>query len=112
MTRDEIDAGGGAGLGVVVVTTLGRPIRGKPGRLGSDDAKAVNDKMRSTPVNDFYAPNGVIRADGLLVRDLYILQVKQPGENTRQGDVFNVVATVPADQAFAPLQKGRCPLTK
>jgi branched-chain amino acid transport system substrate-binding protein len=79
---------------------------------GSDDAKAVVEKLRATPVNDFFARNGKVRADGMLVKDLYVVQVKKPAESKRAWDLFNVVATIPGDEAFAPLQGSRCPLVK
>ena len=79
---------------------------------GTDDAKSVVDKLRATPISDFYARNARVRADGMLVKDLYVVQVKKPTESKRAWDVFNVVSTIPGDEAFAPLQGSRCPLLK
>jgi branched-chain amino acid transport system substrate-binding protein len=35
--------------------------------------------------------------------------VKKPSESTGTWDVYKLVATVPADQAFRPLEQGGCP---
>jgi branched-chain amino acid transport system substrate-binding protein len=80
--------------------------------IGTDDAKAVIAKMKATPVNDFFAKNGRIREDGRMVHDMYLMQLKSPGESTGPWDFYKLLATVPGDQAFRPLQEGGCPLVK
>jgi len=77
---------------------------------GIRDADAVAAKMRALPVNDFATKNGKVRVDGRVLRDIYLLQVKKPEQATSKWDLYNVVATVPGDQAFRPLDKGGCPL--
>jgi branched-chain amino acid transport system substrate-binding protein len=79
---------------------------------GTDDAKAVIAKMKATPVNDFFAKNGRIREDGRMVHDMYLMQLKSPSESTGPWDFYKLLATVPGDQAFRPLQEGGCPLVK
>jgi len=79
---------------------------------GTDEAKAVMAKMREIPVNDFYVKNGHIREDGRLVHDMYFVQVKAPGESSGPWDFYKILATVPGDQAFRPLEQGGCPLVK
>jgi branched-chain amino acid transport system substrate-binding protein len=49
---------------------------------GTDEAKAVMEKMREIPVNDFYSKNGKVREDGRMVHDMYFVQVKRPEEST------------------------------
>ncbi len=80
--------------------------------LGSDDTAKVMAQMKKTPVNDFFAKNGTIRADGRMVHDMYLLQVKKPGESTTPWDYYNVRATIPAAEAFQPLSASTCPLVK
>ena len=46
----------------------------------SDDPKIVLAKMRETPVNDAFTPNGKLRADGRMVHDVYLVQIKSPAE--------------------------------
>jgi branched-chain amino acid transport system substrate-binding protein len=79
---------------------------------GTDDTAKVMAKMRATPVNDMFATNGKIREDGLHVHDVYLFQVKKPGDSKSAWDYYRTVQTVPGDQAFAPLAQSRCPLVK
>ena len=79
---------------------------------GSRDADAVAAKMRELPVNDFTTKDGKVRSDGRVLRNLYLLQVKKPEESKGKWDLYNVVATVPGDEAFRPLQDGGCPLVE
>ena len=79
---------------------------------GTDDAKAVMAKMRDMPVNDVMTKNGKLRPDGRLVRDMYLFQVKSPDESKGKDDIYKLVATVPGDQAYRPLDEGKCPFIK
>ena len=78
---------------------------------GTDEALAVAAKMRALPVNDVFTKGGVVRADGRHVHDLYLVEVKKPAESTGSWDLYKVLATVPAAQAFKPLDAA-CPLVK
>jgi branched-chain amino acid transport system substrate-binding protein len=53
-----------------------------------------------------------LRADGRLLRDMYLAQVKSPAESKSKDDIYKILATVPADQAWRPLKEGKCPLIK
>jgi branched-chain amino acid transport system substrate-binding protein len=77
---------------------------------GSDDAKAVVEQMKATPVNDFFAKNGTIRADGRMVHDMYLARVKSPDESQGKWDYYEILRTIPGDQAFLPLEESTCPL--
>lgn len=79
---------------------------------GSDDTAAVMAQMKKTPINDFFASKGLIRDDGRMVHDMYLLQVKQPAESKYPWDYYNVRATIPGNEAFQPLSASRCPLIK
>ena len=79
---------------------------------GTDDAKPVMAKMRELPVNDVMTKNGKLREDGRLVRDMYLFQVKSPDESKGKDDIYKLVATVPGDQAYRPLNEGKCPFVK
>jgi branched-chain amino acid transport system substrate-binding protein len=78
--------------------------------IGSDEAKAVVEQMKATPVNDFFAKDGTIREDGRMVHDMYLAQVKTPEESSGQWDYLKILRTIPADQAFRPLSESTCPL--
>ena len=58
---------------------------------GSDDADKVLAQMRKTPINDVFAKGGFIRADGRMVHDMYLMQVKSPAQSTEPWDYYNVV---------------------
>ena len=79
---------------------------------GTDETNAVMDKMRATPINDFFAKNGTIREDGRMVHDMYLYEVKKPVESKGVWDYYKPVAEIPADHAFLPLAESRCPLVK
>ncbi len=79
---------------------------------GTDEPKAVMAKMHEMPVNDMMTKNAKLREDGRLMRDMYLAQVKSPAESKGKGDIYKILATVPAEQAFRPLKDGKCPLIK
>ncbi len=76
---------------------------------GTDSAKAVMDRMREMPVTDAFARNGRLRADGQMVHDFYLAQVKTPAESKGEWDLYKILETVPGDQAFQTLEQGKCP---
>jgi branched-chain amino acid transport system substrate-binding protein len=80
--------------------------------IGTDEAPKVMAQMRATPVNDFFAKNGKIRIDGRMVHDMYLFEVKKPEESKGEWDLYKLIATIPGDEAFRPLDKGGCPLVK
>ncbi|TCU69264.1 amino acid/amide ABC transporter substrate-binding protein (HAAT family) [Bradyrhizobium sp. R2.2-H] len=79
---------------------------------GTDEAKAVAAKMRELPVDDFFAKGGKVREDGRMVHNMLLVQVKKPSESKQPWDYYNVVATVPGEQAFQSLAQSECPLVK
>ena len=79
---------------------------------GTDEAKAVLAEMRKLPINDFMTKNGSIRADGRVIRDMYLMQAKAPEESKSEWDLVKMVATVPGNEAFRPLAEGGCSLVK
>src|SRR5262249_47321523 len=48
--------------------------------VGTDDPLKVAAEMRAKPVEDFFSRHGKLRADGLMVHDLLLVQVKKPEE--------------------------------
>jgi branched-chain amino acid transport system substrate-binding protein len=79
---------------------------------GTDETNAVVEKMRATPINDFFVKNGRIREDGRMVHDMYLYEVKKPAESKGAWDYYKLVATIPAEEAFQPLSHSKCPLVK
>jgi branched-chain amino acid transport system substrate-binding protein len=66
--------------------------------------------MRELRVDDFFAKGGEIRADGRLIHDMYLVEVKASEESRRPWDYYKILSTIRGDQAFRPLGEGRCHL--
>ncbi len=64
------------------------------------------------PVDDMFARGGRVREDGRHVHDMHLVEVKKPEESRGPWDLYRILATVPADQAFRPLAEGGCPLVR
>jgi branched-chain amino acid transport system substrate-binding protein len=79
---------------------------------GTDEPKAVMAKMHELPINDMMTKNGKLREDGRVIRDMYLAQVKSPAESKGKDDIYKILASVPADKAWRPLNEGGCPLIK
>jgi branched-chain amino acid transport system substrate-binding protein len=77
---------------------------------GSKDAAAVMAKMQEMPSEDPLFGTGTVRKDGRHVHDMYLFQVKAPAESQAEWDYYKLLATIPAEQAFRPLEEGKCPL--
>jgi branched-chain amino acid transport system substrate-binding protein len=80
-------------------------------KVGSPaDGRAVVAAMKAAPVDDPLFGHVTIRPDGRAVHEMYLLQVKTPAESKGPWDVFKLTATIPAEQAFRPLEEGGCSL--
>jgi len=79
---------------------------------GTDDADAVMKKLKEMTLNDATVKGGKIRADGRMVHEFYLYQVKSPGESKGEWDLYKLISTIPGDQAFQPLSLSRCPMIK
>ncbi|QTL06270.1 ABC transporter substrate-binding protein [Aquabacter sp. L1I39] len=80
--------------------------------VGSEDAAKVSEWMKANPVNDFFAKNGVIRADGRMVHDMYLAEAKAPADSKNEWDLMKILRTIPGDEAFKPLAESTCTLVK
>jgi branched-chain amino acid transport system substrate-binding protein len=79
--------------------------------LKSDaDGRAVAAKMKEMRTEDRLFGIGTIRADGRKIHDMYLREVKRPEESKYPGDLLKTRATIPAAEAFRPLNEGGCPL--
>jgi branched-chain amino acid transport system substrate-binding protein len=78
----------------------------------SDEAKTVIAKMREVPIEDDVVRNARLREDGRMVHDFYVFQVKKPADSKGEWDLYDLVATIPGDQAFRPLAQSACPTLK
>jgi branched-chain amino acid transport system substrate-binding protein len=73
------------------------------------DGRAAVERMKAMPTDDDCFGSGSIRADGRKIHPSYLFQVKTPTEHAQEWDLYRLVATTAADQAFRPLSEGGCP---
>lgn len=74
---------------------------------GTDEAVAVNRAMRERPLNYFGHP-ATVRSDGRVLFDVELWQVKTPAESTEPWDYYTPVRTIPAAEAFLPINREAC----
>jgi branched-chain amino acid transport system substrate-binding protein len=79
---------------------------------GTDEGKVVAAKMKELPIKDMFARNGKVREDGRMVHDMYLARVKTPAQSKKPWDYYEIVRTIPGDQAYLPLDRSPCPLVK
>jgi branched-chain amino acid transport system substrate-binding protein len=77
---------------------------------GSDDADKVMAKLKSTRWDDPVFGPSYVRADGRKMHDMYLFEVKTPAESKGPWDYYKLLATIPGEQAFRPLDQGNCPI--
>ncbi|MGB6056221.1 MAG: ABC transporter substrate-binding protein [Burkholderiaceae bacterium] len=75
---------------------------------GTDAAPAVMKQLHALPINDMFVTNGAVRADGRMLHNMYVMEVKTPAESKEPWDYFHVRSTIPADKAFPPLSASKC----
>ena len=78
---------------------------------GTTDADKVMSTLKSMKIDDFYN-KGQIRADGRMIHDMYLFQVKSAKESTTPWDYYKTVAKIPGDQVFTALADSKCSLIK
>jgi len=81
--------------------------------LGSHgDGRAVIAKMKELPTDDKLMGQGKVREDGRKIHPMYLFEVKKPEESKGAWDYYKQLATIPAEDAWRPLDQGDCPLVK
>lgn len=78
----------------------------------SHDGLKIVDAMKAAPTDDIIFGKGTIQPNGRKLHPAYLFEVKKPEESKGPWDYYKLVATIPADQAFTPLEKSTCPLLK
>jgi branched-chain amino acid transport system substrate-binding protein len=81
-------------------------------KAGTIDGRKVAATMKSLPIEDFYTHGASIRADGRVMRDMYIFRVKAPSESKGPWDLYQKLGKVDAVDAYPPLAQSSCPLVK
>lgn len=75
---------------------------------GSDDSEKVLAQLRKATFNDVYVKNGSLRADGSMIHDMYLMQVKALAESKYPWDYYKVIQTIPGEQAFTTKAETKC----
>ena len=76
------------------------------------DGRAVVAKMKEMPTDDPLFGKGSIQPNGRKLHPAYLFEVKKASESKYPWDYYKLVATIPAEEAFTPLDKSTCPLLK
>ena len=76
------------------------------------DGAATVARMKAIPTDDDCFGPGRIREDGRKIHPVYLFEVKKPSESRHEWDLYKLVATTPAEEAWRPLSEGACPLVK
>ena len=90
------------------ITVVGEDVLATPCR----EVTELGTKELRTLIDDMFATNGVIRPDGRMVHDMFLMQVKSPTESRYPWDYYKLVTTIPGDQAFATKAESKCALWK
>jgi branched-chain amino acid transport system substrate-binding protein len=84
--------------------------------MGAAEAKrsgaATVGRMKAMPTDDDCFGPGRIREDGRKLNTAYLFEVKKPSESSQEWDLYKVIGTTPAEEAFRPLSDNACPLVK
>ncbi|MBY2946785.1 ABC transporter substrate-binding protein [Rhizobium leguminosarum] len=81
-------------------------------KAGTDETEAVAKQLHELPVDDVFGRGGTVGANGRMIHDMYLLQVKKPSESKEPWDYFNVLATIPGKEAYIDPAKSGCDLVK
>ena len=79
---------------------------------GSIEGERVIDAMKKAPIEDKLFGTVTVRPDGRAIHAMHVFKVKAPAQSTSRWDVYQHVSTIPADQAFRPIEQGGCPMLK
>ena len=81
-------------------------------KAGTDETEAVAKNLHEMPVEDVFARGGKVGANGRMIYDMYLMEVKKPSESTQPWDYYKVLATIPGDEAYIKPAEAGCPLVK
>ncbi len=79
---------------------------------GTDDGEKVMAALKTNRINDMFAKDAYIRADGRMIHEMYLMQVKKSAESKYPWDYYRVVARVPGEKAFTTRAESKCALWK
>lgn len=79
---------------------------------GTDNPEKVMEQLKKLKINDIYAKNAYVRADGRMVHDMYLMQVKSAAESKEPWDYYKVAQVIPGEQAWTTKAESKCTLWK
>jgi branched-chain amino acid transport system substrate-binding protein len=79
---------------------------------GSDDADKIMEQLRKVKINDMFVKNGYVRADGTMVHDMYLMEVKDSADSKTPWDYYKVVNVMKGEEPWIPKAESKCPLWK
>jgi branched-chain amino acid transport system substrate-binding protein len=77
--------------------------------VGTTDSDKVMAQLKKMKISDMFTKSGYIRADGAMIHDMFVMQVKSPQESKAPWDYYKLVKTMNGEEAFGPIT-GLCPL--
>jgi len=77
--------------------------------VGTTDPDRIMAELKRTRINDLFTKGGYVRADGVMIHDMSVMQVKSPQESKFPWDYYKVQKVMPGEEAFGPIT-GRCPM--
>ncbi len=78
--------------------------------IAKQSGRAVVERMKAMPIDDDVLTHARIRADGRVVSDAYLFEVKRPEDSRGEWDLYTVQSTLGPDEAWRPMAEGGCPL--
>lgn len=79
---------------------------------GTDNAEKVMGALKAAKWDDPVFGKSYIREDGRKMHDMYLFEVKAPSESKGPWDYYKLLATIPGEEAFRPMDQGGCPMIK
>ncbi len=78
----------------------------------TDNSEKVMETLKATKWDDPIFGPSYIRADGRKMHSMYLFEVKKPSESKGAYDYYKLVAKIPGEEAFRPMDQGECPMIK
>ena len=81
-------------------------------KAGTDETEAVAKNCTRCRSRTSSPSGGKVGANGRMIYDMYLFEVKKPAESTKPWDYYKVLATIPGDEAYIEPAESGCPLVK
>lgn len=81
-------------------------------QAGTDDPDKVAAAMKALPINDAFTRDAKIRADGRVLRDMYLARVKKPADSRGPWDYFEIIRKIAPEDSVWPLSESKCAAAK